>query len=138
MKNPTRPTGRRAAFTLVELLVVILILAVLMAIAVPLYLAAVDDSQKKTCRANMHTIVAAAEAYRIGHTSYDATGALSGDSISAQYTELGKTPLCPGGGTYTVTEYGTASSVDGKTVPAGGIIVECTNHGSFVPGLDHE
>ena len=41
----------RKGFTLIELLVVVLILAILMAVAMPLYLSAVADSQKKTCRA---------------------------------------------------------------------------------------
>ena len=40
----------RSAFTLIELLVVVLILAVLMAVSIPLYLSAVADAQKKTCR----------------------------------------------------------------------------------------
>ena len=46
----------RRGFTLIELLVVVLILAVLMAVSIPLYLSAVADSQRKTCRANMQTI----------------------------------------------------------------------------------
>lgn len=138
MRRPHGLPRPCAGFTLIELLVVILILAVLMAVAVPLYLAAVDDSQKKTCRTNMQTIVAAAQAYRVSHPDYGAVGGLTGNAISATYTELGKTPLCPGGGTYTVTEYETATPVGSKTVPAGGIIVECTLHGSLVPGLDSE
>jgi type IV pilus assembly protein PilA len=138
MRRPCTGAGRRSAFTLVELLVVILILAVLMAVAVPLYLAAVDDSQLKTCRANMQTIVAAAQAYRVNHPTYGAIGGLTGAEISGRYTELGVTPLCPGGGVYTVTEFAADTPVGNKTVPAGGIIVECTLHGSLVPGLDHE
>ena len=37
----------KKGFTLIELLVVVLILSVLMAVATPLYLSAVTDSQKK-------------------------------------------------------------------------------------------
>ena len=46
MRRQLKPRG----FTLIELLVVVLILAVLMAVSIPLYLSAVADSQKKTCR----------------------------------------------------------------------------------------
>src|SRR5882757_1201559 len=55
----------RRGFTLIELLVVVLILAVLMAVSIPLYLSAVADSQKKTCRANMQTIANAVQAARV-------------------------------------------------------------------------
>jgi prepilin-type N-terminal cleavage/methylation domain-containing protein len=56
---------RRGGFTLIELLVVILILAVLMAIALPLYLRAVRDSNRQTCRSNMQTIANALQAYKV-------------------------------------------------------------------------
>jgi len=55
----------RKGFTLIELLVVVLILSILMAVALPLYLSAVADSQKKTCRANMQTIANAVQAARV-------------------------------------------------------------------------
>ena len=53
---------RTRGFTLIELLVVVLILAVLMAVSIPLYLSAVADSQTKTCRSNMQTIANAVQA----------------------------------------------------------------------------
>ena len=55
----------KRGFTLIELLVTVLILAILMAIALPLYLEAVKDAEKKTCRANMQTIANAVVAYRV-------------------------------------------------------------------------
>jgi prepilin-type N-terminal cleavage/methylation domain-containing protein len=56
---------KRSGFTLIELLVVILILAILMAIALPLYLRAVRDSERQTCRSNMQTIAVACQAYKV-------------------------------------------------------------------------
>jgi len=61
---------RFRGFTLIELLVVILILAILMAIALPLYLRAVRDSEKQTCRANMQTIANAAQAWKVRNPSH--------------------------------------------------------------------
>ncbi len=58
-------TRNRLGFTLIELLVVILILAILMAIALPLYLRAVRDSNRQTCRSNMQTIANALQAYKV-------------------------------------------------------------------------
>src|SRR5215468_8161298 len=57
-----RKLNKKSGFTLIELLVVVLILAILMAVALPLYLNAVADSSRKTCRANMQTIANAVQA----------------------------------------------------------------------------
>jgi len=115
---------RKGGFTLIELLVVILILAILMAVALPLYLSAVADSERKTCRSNMQTIANATQAYRVKYrlTNYApiaANEALLNDDL--QFT-----PTCPSAGTYSVTD----------NVPTGAFTVTCSNaaHGSFVPG----
>jgi type IV pilus assembly protein PilA len=83
-------------YTLIELLVTVLILAILMAIALPLYLSAIADSERKTCRANLQTIANAEMAYRVrtrtGFTS------VIGDLVP----DLAATPKCPNNGTYAV------------------------------------
>ena len=58
MQNKRHSSVRliRRGFTLIELLVVVLILSILMSIALPLYLSAEADSEKKTCRSNLQTI----------------------------------------------------------------------------------
>ena len=61
---------KKSGFTLIELLVVVLILAILMAVALPLYLSAVADSQRKTCRANLQTIANAEQAAYVLHHLY--------------------------------------------------------------------
>jgi len=117
--------GRRA-FTLVELLVVVLILAILMAVALPLYLDAVQQSEIRTCQANMQTIANAAQAYKVKDTNHTfGTLPVSGAAIGQRYTDLQATPTCPKGGTYTVAAEGT------------GIRISCSveGHGSFVPGV---
>src|SRR5947209_16949408 len=90
--------ARRKGFTLIELLIVILIIAILMAVALPLYLAAVADSQVKTCRANMQTIADAEQAFKTQDASHQYTTALSNMLVN-----LGAIPVCPNGGSYTVT-----------------------------------
>src|SRR5947209_8168378 len=80
LHNMKRMCRRRAAgtgFTLIELLIVILILAILMAVAMPLYLGAVSDSQIKTCRANMQTIANAEAAWKTSDTSHAYTTNMS-------------------------------------------------------------
>ena len=50
-------------FTLVELMVVVLIIGILVAIAVPIFNAAKASAQQKTCYANMRTVAGAYQQY---------------------------------------------------------------------------
>src|SRR5213080_1594856 len=109
----------RKGFTLIELLIVILVLAILMAVALPLYLAAVSDSQVKTCRANMQTIANAEAAFKTADTAHNYT-----TNLSNLNTNLGATPVCPSAGTYSVTiSTGSSTANNGQTVPAGGLVI---------------
>src|SRR5262252_9979520 len=117
-----RTLRSRKAFTLIELLIVILILAILMAVALPLYLAAVSDSQIKTCRANMQTIANAEQAWKTSNSAHTYTTTLS--DLNAN---LGSTPICPSGGTYSVAiSTGASTAQNGSTVPSGGIVISCS------------
>jgi type IV pilus assembly protein PilA len=142
MKMQIRPTEQRnkRAFTLIELLVVVLILSILMAVALPLYLSAVTDSQKKVCRANMQTIANAAQAARVRTASADYTSIIaksasaidisSADSSAGSLTDLNAVPVCPNSGTYTLSNGNTGNATTFK--------VNCsdTQHGTFQPGVD--
>ena len=139
LKNIHRIVKKRRGFTLIELLIVILVLAILMAVALPLYLAAVADSQVKTCRSNMQTIANAEAAYK----TQSATHVFTTD-LTLLAPNLGSTPICPSGGTYSVTlSTGTSTANNGNTVPSGGLVVACSYltgqagaHGVFAPGID--
>jgi Tfp pilus assembly protein PilE len=115
---------------------VILILAVLMAVAMPLYMGAVAESERRVCRANMQTIANAEQVYKL----QGATHTYSSD-LSAVYPNTGERPSCPilGPSAYTV-EVSSGASVagNGATVPAGGIVIHCADstHGSWAPGTD--
>ena len=125
----TAPRNRKG-FTLIELLVVVLILAILMAVALPLYLSAVADSQKKVCRANMQTIANAVIAARVkGNLSSYST--LFGAVSTANEPDLASVPVCPSGGTGYTIATGTPAT------DPNGFIVSCSlsAHGSFEPGI---
>ena len=130
-----KSNSRRKGFTLVELLVVVLILATLMAVALPLYLSSVSDSAKKTCRANMQSIANAAQAWKVKNRANDFTGL----TLSSLTPDLGATPVCPSGGTYTTAITGTELDVNGntQTIPTSGMGVGCsfTGHNGFIPGI---
>ena len=97
---------RKGGFTLIELLVVVLILAILMAVALPLYLSAIADSEKKTCRANMQTIANAVQAARVRTRSatYFA-GVVDAAAVAGTLSDLQSVPKCPTAvaNTYTVS-----------------------------------
>ena len=136
MKNLFRRNRNRKGFTLIELLIVILVLAILMAVALPLYLSAVADSQLKTCRSNMQTIANAEQAYKTS-----AAGHIYTTNLTDLNSNLGSTPICPSAGAYSVTiSNGSSTANNGSTVPNGGIVVRCsaTGHGVFAPGIDSE
>ncbi len=121
----------RKGFTLIELLVVVLILAILMAVAMPLYLSAVADSQRKTCRANMQTIANAVQAARVKTGAANYAGQIA-PITTTTLPDLAATPACPNGGTYSV-----AVGVGGTNAT---FLVACsfggTTHGTFEPGID--
>jgi type IV pilus assembly protein PilA len=60
----------QSGFTLVELLVVMIILAVLLAISVPAYLGFKDRAQQKTASANVRSAIPSAEAYFVDKHTY--------------------------------------------------------------------
>src|SRR5580658_5332716 len=112
-----------------------------MAVALPLYLSAVADSQRKTCRANMQTIANAAVAARVKSDELDFSGIIAANSTGIIITgtdslgDLNAVPVCPSAGTYTLAVGNggvTTFMVVCSFAPSGGIA-----HGTFQPGVDH-
>ena len=128
-----RTTRNRTGFTLIELLVVVLVLAILMAVAMPLYLSAVADAQKKACRANLQTIANAVQAARIKSGAADYGALITGGVNTATLPDLTATPLCPSGGAYSLANGSSSSNATFQ--------VKCNYgsgaHGKFEPGIDN-
>ena len=123
-------TRKRRGFTLIELLVVVLILSILMAVALPLYLSAVADSQKKVCRANQQTIANAVQASRVRLNPADYTALIAGGVTTTNLPDLNAVPVCPDAGTYSLANGNSGSATTFK--------VSCSyaGHGTFQPGVD--
>jgi len=103
-----RVTGRsQAGFTLIEILVVVLLLSILVAVAIPLYMNSARIAAERTVRANIKIVAQAAQSYRVQNGVYPlAITNIVGSSGMDVEQSLDNAPP---GVTYTVTSSGSAS-----------------------------
>lgn len=94
-------TRKNKGFTLVEIMIVVLIIGILMAIAVPNFISARTRSQTNTCIANLKQIESAKEQWAMvnkkGATDKPSNAELTGDATTGF---LKTYPSCPTDGTY--------------------------------------
>ena len=83
-------------FTLVELMIVVIIIGILIAIAIPIYRNIQTTAEQRACQANLRAIMSQLEVYKAdtsaGDGSYPLTAEYAG--FIASYFE-GATPECP-------------------------------------------
>jgi type IV pilus assembly protein PilA len=110
-------------FTLVELMVVVLIIGILVAIAIPVFNAASASARQRTCQSNMRTIEGAVEQYLASSPSNTrATCAGTGWVAVLVPGYIKDSPTCPSGaGTYPYTvSAGTTTSIGSANCPVAG------------------
>jgi prepilin-type N-terminal cleavage/methylation domain-containing protein len=97
----------RHGFTLVEIMIVVLIIGILLAIAVPNFIKARETSRGKACQANLKQVDSAKEQYAMDNrlANGSAISGGMGDLVgSDKYIKA--TPVCPSNGSYTVGNIG--------------------------------
>jgi type IV pilus assembly protein PilA len=85
-KLKKRPANEEQGFTLIELLIVIIILGILLAIAIPSYLSFRDRASQSAAKANVRTAIPAVEAYNADNAGTGNSAGYAGMTISALQT----------------------------------------------------
>ena len=101
---------KRSGFTLIEIMIVVLIIGILLAIAVPNFVRARESSRAKACVANLKQIDSAKEQYAMDNKLAAGAGAPAMTSLVGSANYIKSTPACPSSGTYTVDVIGTSPS----------------------------
>lgn len=90
MKN-----NKKSGFTLVEIMIVVAIIGLLAAIAIPSFLNARTRSQTSACQNNLRQISGCKDQYALDHNN-----TAPADMSALVSTYLKSSPSCPAGGTY--------------------------------------
>ena len=101
-------------FTLIELMVVIVIIGILVAIALPNFIAAQDRAKLSSVKANMHTAQTMAETYAVdwGGTYGETFAILKAEAAAGNYDKNFTNPFNP--------SLSSAADITGTTAPTAG------------------
>lgn len=95
--------GKKGGFTLVEIMIVVLIIGILLAIAIPNFMKARETSRTNSCIANLKQIDASIQQFAMDTKASGEDPVTLPDLAEGADPYLRSTPECPSGGDYTLT-----------------------------------
>jgi prepilin-type N-terminal cleavage/methylation domain-containing protein len=100
---------RRAGFTLVEIMIVVAIIGLLAAIAIPNFIKARTASQKNACIANLKQIDGAKQTWALEQKKVGTDTPVATDLYGTD-KYIRDEPGCPAGGTYSINQVNTKTT----------------------------
>jgi prepilin-type N-terminal cleavage/methylation domain-containing protein len=100
-------TRKTKGFTLVEIMIVVLIIGILLAIAVPNFIKSRETSRKQTCVGNLKQVDSGKEQWAMENNKTTGDAVVWAD-LTPTYVK--SQPNCPSGGAYTIDVVGTNPS----------------------------
>ncbi|MBI5772626.1 MAG: prepilin-type N-terminal cleavage/methylation domain-containing protein [Verrucomicrobia bacterium] len=94
----TQKTSRKSGFTLVEIMIVVAIIGLLAAIAIPNFVKARTTAQKNACVANLKQIDGAVQQWALENKKSSGDTATTTDVLA--FLKGSTLPACPSGGVY--------------------------------------
>jgi prepilin-type N-terminal cleavage/methylation domain-containing protein len=101
---------RTAAFTLIEIMIVVAIIGFLVAIAIPVFARARESSQKNTCIANLRLMDSGITAWAVDARK-GVGSEIDSEALFGPDNLMRERPICPAGGTFEFLTVGNAPQV---------------------------
>jgi prepilin-type N-terminal cleavage/methylation domain-containing protein len=140
----------RAAFTLIEVIIVILVMAVLAAVIIPQFTASTTDAKLSSLKFNLHTLRAQLELYRNHHEGNppsatliemlketDAKGNIGAGANFPYGPYMDKIPANPFTASSTVTPISSSPATPSDVTGSGGWLFNATTGEIWADDADH-